>query len=182
MTWSTLRALTKSDDLALAKGVTLVAASAPTHFVEDTPTAILVRQVFRAIAEFEKATTVAKLAAARCAVAAYETKLRLIRILLRSETRHIEVRPSLYGVNQTKSFGDMSMLGSPNLHRGNVPLAMRLKIHDLHAQLAPLERYGVGGMSLAITGGIRALVRFVGSALRGAFSCGAVTGGNAEAV
>lgn len=58
---------------------------------------------------------------------------------------------------------------------------MRLKIHDLHAQLAPLERYGVGGMSLAITGGIRA-VRFVGSALRGAFSCGAVTGGNAEAV
>lgn len=74
------------------------------------------------------------------------------------------------------------MLGSPNLHRGNVPLAMRLKIHDLHAQLAPLERYGVGGMSLAITGGIRALVRAVGSALRGAFSCGAVTGGNAEAV
>jgi hypothetical protein len=30
------------------------------------------------------------------------------------------------------------MLGSPNLDRGNVPLAMRLKIHDLHAQLAPL--------------------------------------------
>jgi hypothetical protein len=76
----------------------------------------------------------------------------------------------------------MSMLGSPNLHRGNVPLAMRFRIHDLHAQLAPLERYGVGGMSLAITGGIRALVRAVGSALRCAFSCGAVTGGNAEAV
>jgi hypothetical protein len=76
----------------------------------------------------------------------------------------------------------MSMLVSPNLHRGNVPLAMRLRIHDLHAQLAPLERYGVGGMSLAITGGIRALVRAVGGALRCAFSCGAVTRGNAEAV
>jgi hypothetical protein len=76
----------------------------------------------------------------------------------------------------------MSMLGSPNLHRGNVPLAMRLKIHDLHAQLAPLERYGVGGMSVAITGGIQALARFVGSALRGAFSCGAATAGNAEVV
>jgi hypothetical protein len=74
------------------------------------------------------------------------------------------------------------MLGSPNLDRGNVPLAMRLKIHDLHAQLAPLERYGVGGMSFAITGAIRAVVRFVGGALRGAFSCGAVTEGNAEAV
>jgi hypothetical protein len=68
------------------------------------------------------------------------------------------------------------MLGSPNLHRGNVPLAMRLKIHDLHAQLAPLERYGVGGLSFAITGAIQALARLVGGALRGAFSCGAVTG------
>jgi hypothetical protein len=76
----------------------------------------------------------------------------------------------------------MSMLGSPNLDRGNVPLAMRLKIHDLDAQLAPLERYGVGGMSFAMTGAIQALVRFVGGALRGAFSCGAVTEGNAEAV
>jgi hypothetical protein len=74
------------------------------------------------------------------------------------------------------------MLGSPNLHRGNVPLAMRLKIHDLHAQLAPLERYGVGGMSLAITDAIQAVVRVVGGALRGVFSCGAVTGGNAETV
>ena len=74
------------------------------------------------------------------------------------------------------------MLGSPNLDRGNVPLAMRLKIHDLCAQLAPLERYGVGGMSFAIAGGIRVLVRGVGSALRGAFFGGADTGRNAEAV
>jgi DNA invertase Pin-like site-specific DNA recombinase len=52
-------------DMLKAKGVTLVAASAPTHFVEETPTAILVRQVLGAIAEFEKTTLVAKLAAAR---------------------------------------------------------------------------------------------------------------------
>jgi hypothetical protein len=70
------------------------------------------------------------------------------------------------------------MLGSPNLHRGNVPLAMRLRIHDLHAQLAPLERYGLVAMSFAITGGIRALVRGVG----GAFSCGADMGRNAGGV
>jgi hypothetical protein len=76
----------------------------------------------------------------------------------------------------------MSMLGSPNLHRGNVPLAMRLKIHDLQAQLAPLERYGAVGMSFAITGAIQAFVRFIGGALGGAFSCSAVTRGNAEAV
>ena len=52
-------------DMLKAKGITLIAASAPMHFVEDTPTAILVRQVLGAVAQFEKATTVAKLAAAR---------------------------------------------------------------------------------------------------------------------
>ena len=74
------------------------------------------------------------------------------------------------------------MLGLPNLYRGNAPLAMRLKIHDLHAQLARLDRYGLGDMSFAITGALRTLVRSVGSALRGAFSCGPVNGPNAEAV
>ena len=64
------------------------------------------------------------------------------------------------------------MLGSPNLHRGNAPLAMRLKIDDLHAQLAPLDRYGVGGISSAITDGARALVRGLGSALRSAVCFG----------
>jgi len=52
-------------DMLKAKGITLIAASAPTFFVEDTPTAVLVRQVLGAVAQFEKATTVAKLAAAR---------------------------------------------------------------------------------------------------------------------
>jgi DNA invertase Pin-like site-specific DNA recombinase len=52
-------------EMLKAKGISLVAASAPTHFIEDTPTAVLVRQVLGAIAEFEKTTLVAKLAAAR---------------------------------------------------------------------------------------------------------------------
>jgi DNA invertase Pin-like site-specific DNA recombinase len=46
-------------------GVALVAASAPDFFLEDTPTAVLVRQVLGAIAQFDKATTIAKLKAAR---------------------------------------------------------------------------------------------------------------------
>jgi DNA invertase Pin-like site-specific DNA recombinase len=46
-------------------GVMLLPASAPDFFVEDTPTAVLVRQVLGAIAQFDKATTVAKLRAAR---------------------------------------------------------------------------------------------------------------------
>jgi hypothetical protein len=81
-----------------------------------------------------------------------------------------------------KVLGDMSMLGWPNLYRGNAPLTVRLRIHDLHAQLAPLERYGFGPMSFALTGGVRALVRGFGGALRGAFCRGAECDGDPEAV
>ncbi len=73
------------------------------------------------------------------------------------------------------------MLGSPNLHRGNAPLAMRLRIDDLHAQLAPLDRYGVGGMSSAMTDGVRALVRGFGTALRSAVCFGLACGRGCEA-
>jgi DNA invertase Pin-like site-specific DNA recombinase len=45
--------------------VTLNPATAPDLFVEDTPTAALVRRVLGAIAQFDKATTVAELKAAR---------------------------------------------------------------------------------------------------------------------
>jgi DNA invertase Pin-like site-specific DNA recombinase len=52
-------------DMLKAKGIALIAASAPTFFLEDTPTAVVVRQVLGAIAQFEKAGLVAKLRAAR---------------------------------------------------------------------------------------------------------------------
>jgi DNA invertase Pin-like site-specific DNA recombinase len=45
--------------------VELVPATAPDFFTEDTPTAVLVRQVLGAIAQFEKTSLVAKLKAAR---------------------------------------------------------------------------------------------------------------------
>lgn len=48
-----------------AQGITLIPASAPDMFVEDTPTADLIRTVIGGVAQFEKATLVAKLAAAR---------------------------------------------------------------------------------------------------------------------
>ena len=57
------------------------------------------------------------------------------------------------------------MLGSPNLRRGNVPLTTRLRIDDLHAQLAPIERYGLPGLSRAITNGVWALTRALCGAL-----------------
>lgn len=46
-------------------GVELIAVDSPNSFLEDTPTSILVRQVLGAVAQFDKAMTVAKLRAAR---------------------------------------------------------------------------------------------------------------------
>ena len=45
-------------------GIAIIPASAPDFFTEDTPTAVLVRQVLGAIGQFEKASSVAKTAAA----------------------------------------------------------------------------------------------------------------------
>src|SRR5215468_7591606 len=48
-----------------ALGIEIIAADSPGAFVEDPPTATLVRQVLGAVAELDKAMTVAKLRLAR---------------------------------------------------------------------------------------------------------------------
>ena len=52
-------------DYLRSLGVELVPTSAPDFFTTDTPTAVLVRQVLGAVSQFEKASLVAKLRAAR---------------------------------------------------------------------------------------------------------------------
>jgi len=47
------------------RGIDLIAADSPTSFLDDTPTARLIRQVLGAVSEFEKAMLVAKLKGAR---------------------------------------------------------------------------------------------------------------------
>ena len=46
-------------------GVTLIAADDPDAFTADTPTAVMIRQILGAVAQFEKASLVAKLKGAR---------------------------------------------------------------------------------------------------------------------
>lgn len=46
-------------------GVSIVAVDSPNSFVDDTPTATLIRQVLGAVAQFDKGMTVAKLKGAR---------------------------------------------------------------------------------------------------------------------
>ncbi len=48
-----------------SRGIDLIAADSPTSFLDDTPTARLIRQVLGAVSEFEKAMLVAKLKGAR---------------------------------------------------------------------------------------------------------------------
>jgi DNA invertase Pin-like site-specific DNA recombinase len=48
-----------------AAGIVLIAADSPDQFVEETPTAVLIRQILGAVAQFDKAMTVAKLKGAR---------------------------------------------------------------------------------------------------------------------
>lgn len=52
-------------DMLKGMGVELIPTTAPTFFAEDTPTAVLVRQVLGAISQFERASTAIKLANAR---------------------------------------------------------------------------------------------------------------------
>lgn len=56
--------LTGHDHLK-ALGISLIPTTAPTFFTEETPTAVMIRQVLGAVAQFEKASLVAKLRAAR---------------------------------------------------------------------------------------------------------------------
>jgi hypothetical protein len=63
------------------------------------------------------------------------------------------------------------MLGSQNPRRHNAPLAQRLRMDDLYAHLAPLDRYGPTGFGSAIAEGLYIIVGAGNSALRGAICC-----------
>jgi DNA invertase Pin-like site-specific DNA recombinase len=75
------------------RGVDLIAADSPSSFLDDTPTAKLVRQVLGAIAEFDKAMTVAKLRAAR-------DRKRATGIKVEGRKSYAELNPEL--VRQAK--------------------------------------------------------------------------------
>lgn len=47
------------------RGIEIVAADSPTSFLDDTPTAVLIRQLLGSVAQYEKAMLVSKLKGAR---------------------------------------------------------------------------------------------------------------------
>jgi DNA invertase Pin-like site-specific DNA recombinase len=70
------------------RGIELIAADSPQSFIDDTPTARLVRQVLGAIAEFDKAMTVAKLRGAR-------ERKRATGVKVEGRKSHAELRPEV---------------------------------------------------------------------------------------
>jgi len=64
-----------------------------------------------------------------------------------------------------------TMLQSDVAYRGCPSLAQPLIEHDLCAQLAPLDRYGLPGFSAALVDGLLALANRSKGALRALGSC-----------
>ena len=70
-------------------GIALIAADSPDAFLDDTPTAVLIRQVLGAVSQFEKAAIVAKLRGAR------ERKKRATGQKVEGRKSHAEERPEV---------------------------------------------------------------------------------------
>ena len=73
--------------LLKARGIELIPADAPTHFIDETPTAVMVRQILGAVSQFDKATLVLKLRGARERRRAQDGKCE-------GRKSHAELRPN----------------------------------------------------------------------------------------
>ena len=115
-------------DMLKARGVTLIPASSPSFFVEDTPTAVLVRQVLGAVSEFEKATLVAKLAAAR-------KRKRDTGVKVEGRKSHAEKRPDVVALARTLA--------------RRKPKGGKLSLRAISAELAAQGHLNEGGKPFA---------------------------------
>ena len=79
------------------QGIELIAADKPDAFLDDTPTAILIRQVLGAVSQFEKAMVVTKLKGARdrkrLALAQAAKEDRTIRVKVEGRKSYGEIEP-----------------------------------------------------------------------------------------
>jgi DNA invertase Pin-like site-specific DNA recombinase len=116
-------------DMLKGLGIDLIPASAPDFFTEDTPTAVLVRQVLGAIAQFEKASLVAKLKAARDRKRARDGKCE-------GRRSHREMNPELVALVK-------------RLRRRNPKTGKRLSLRAIAAELARQGQVNMHGRPYA---------------------------------
>lgn len=100
------------------RGIELIAADAPGGFLDDTPTAELVRQVIGAISQFEKASIVAKLKGAR-------ERKRAVAGKCEGRKSHNESRPEVVSLAR-------------RLRRQSPSTGKRRSYREIAAQLAEL--------------------------------------------
>ncbi|MBL4741045.1 MAG: recombinase family protein [Sneathiella sp.] len=109
-------------ELLKRKGIELVPVDAPDHFTNETPTAIMVRQILGAVSQFEKASLVEKLRKAR------ERK--------RIETGRCEGR---------KPVPDVVVKEAKRLYRKNPRTGKRRSLRTIAKELAELGHLSVSG-------------------------------------
>ena len=111
-------------DCLKSLGITLIPATSPNHFIEDTPTAVLVRQVLGAIAQFEKTSLVARMKAARDRKIAAGEKCG-------GRRSHAELRPAVVALAK-------QLRKQRRNHK-------RLSLRDISAELAVLGHLNEAG-------------------------------------
>jgi DNA invertase Pin-like site-specific DNA recombinase len=116
-------------DMLKGLGIDLIPASAPDFFLEDTPTAVLVRQVLGAIAQFEKASLVAKLKAAR-------DRKRVRHGKCEGRRSHREMNPELVAL-------------AKKLRRCNPKTRERKSLRAIAAELAAMGHVNIHGRPFA---------------------------------
>src|SRR4051812_1860471 len=107
------------------RGIELIAADSPHSFIEDTPTARLIRQVLGAVAEFDKAMTVAKLRGAR-------DRKRATGVKVEGRKSHAELRPEV--VSEAK-----------RLYRRSPKTGERRSLREISTELATMGHLGSTG-------------------------------------
>jgi DNA invertase Pin-like site-specific DNA recombinase len=100
------------------RGIELIAADSPTSFLDDSPTSKLIRQVLGAIAEFDKAMTVAKLRGAR-------ERVRKEKGKCKGRKSHSEKNPELVAL-------------AKRLHRASPKTGKRRSLREISKELAKL--------------------------------------------
>ena len=112
-------------DLLKARGITLIPVDAPDHFTQDTPTAVMVRQILGAVSQFEKAAIV--------------HKLRVARDRKRALTGRCEGRKPLAEVNPN------AVAMARKLHRKDRTTGKRLSYRKIAARLAEAGHLAASG-------------------------------------
>jgi DNA invertase Pin-like site-specific DNA recombinase len=112
-------------DLLKARGIALIPVDAPDYFTEETPTAVLIRQVLGAVSQFEKAMIVSKLRMARDRKRAATGKCE-------GRKSHAEVNPNAVAIAR-------------KLHRKNRDTSKRLSYRKIAASMAKQGHLAASG-------------------------------------